>query len=135
MPMLCCVLSVMVGVTFGLQESSPVETSSKQEVPCGSTTYTSAAMQDAMGYSFNLDEWCGPETFENKFHPDPFELIPSYALLLGMVLAIYHLIRSNSPTFGQISPRKRKKVRLKVHFWCRSLPYHLVLHCFRQKGN
>jgi len=125
----------MVGVIFGLRESSPVETSLKQEVPCGGTTYISAAMQDAMGYSFNFDEWCGSETFEDKFHTDPFPWIPSYLLLLGIVLAIYQLIWSNSSNFGRISPQKQKKVRLKVPFWRHYLPYHLALCCFQRKGN
>ena len=87
--MLCCVMSVVIGVIFGLQETSTVETSLEQEVPCGDTTYISAAMQDAMGYSFIFDEWCGSETSNPTFHTNSFSWIPSYAILLGIVLAIF----------------------------------------------
>ncbi len=33
-PMLCCVMSVVIGVIFGLQETSMDEISLEQEVPC-----------------------------------------------------------------------------------------------------
>ena len=130
MPMLCCLLSVVIGVVFGLQETSTVETSSKQgALLCG------ARQAYVMGYSFNFNEMCVSETSKLLFHTKSYSWIPSLALLFGCFIAISQIILSESRGNREISARKRKKARLKTPFKRRSLPYHLVLCCRRRTGN
>ena len=95
--MLCCMLSVVVGVIFGLQETS--SETFKEDSSCGDIPYVSASIQEAVGYSSLWNEWCGHETSES-FHTKSWWWVPGISLLLGYVIAVYHLIASHSKKFG-----------------------------------
>ena len=97
-PMFCYVLSVLIGIVFGLQETSTNETSVKLGAPpCGvHQAYASALMQDVMGYSFFFGKWCDTETSKILLHTESYSWIPSLALLLGCFIAICQIILSET---------------------------------------
>ena len=94
--MLCCVLSVVIGVVFGLQETSTDEVSVKLGAPsCGvHQAYTSASMQDVMGYSFFFGKWCDTETSKILIHTESYSWMPNLALLLDCFITICQIIMS-----------------------------------------